>query len=104
VRRLAAVDWLLLGTLLPIFLFGLVMTVVHGVRGDFVRNPLGLVSAVDEQSYPILRQPPPSSGLVAGDRLLRLEGSDLRGLSGAGWVLRWSQAAQAGARSLLFTI
>ncbi len=35
-RRLAAVDWLLIGTLLPICLFGVVMTVIHGVRGDFV--------------------------------------------------------------------
>lgn len=104
VRRLAAVDWLLLGISLPLCLFGVVMSVVHGVRGDFVRNPLGLVSAADEQSYPILRQPPSSSGLVAGDRLLRLEGGDLRGASGAGWVLRWSQAAQAGTRSLRFTI
>jgi len=39
VRRLAAIDWLLTGTFLPIFLFGVVMSVVHGVRGDLVCLP-----------------------------------------------------------------
>jgi len=29
-RRLAAVDWLLLGVLLPICVFGIVMNVIHG--------------------------------------------------------------------------
>lgn len=33
VRRLAAIDWLLIGTLLPLCVFGVVMSVVHGVRG-----------------------------------------------------------------------
>ncbi len=27
-------DWLLIGILLPIFLFGLVMSVVHGTRSE----------------------------------------------------------------------
>src|SRR5262249_4937452 len=35
-KRLAAVDWLLLGTTLPIIFIALVVSVVHGVRGDFV--------------------------------------------------------------------
>ena len=108
-HRLAAVDWLLLGTLLPICLFGVVMTVVHGVRGDFVVAPFLVSSAPDEQSYPmvdrLLSSPSAeASPLAVGDRLLRLEGSDLRGVSDAGFMLRWSQAAQAGARSLLLTI
>ncbi len=108
-RRLAAVDWLLLGTLLPVCVFGFVMTVVHGVRGDFVVAPFWVSSAPDEQSYPmvdrLLSSPSAeASPLAVGDRLLRLEGSDLRGVSNAGFMLRWSQAAQAGARSLLLTI
>src|SRR5262249_3564620 len=108
-HRLAAVDWLLLGTLLPVCVFGLVMTVVHGVRGDFVSLPFWVSSAPDAQSYPtvfrVLSSPNAEAGpLVMGDRLLRLEGSDLRGVSTAGFILRWSQVAQAGAHSLLLTI
>ncbi len=108
-HRLAAVDWLLLGTLLPVCLFGFVMSVVHGVRGDFVVAPFWVSSAPDEQSYPTVSQvlSSPSaeaSPLAVGDRLLRLEGSDLGGVSNGGFVLRWSQAAQAGAGSLLLTI
>ncbi|MBI1814784.1 MAG: zinc ribbon domain-containing protein [Deltaproteobacteria bacterium] len=107
--RLAAGDWLLLGTLLPVCVFGIVMTVVHGVRGDFVIAPFFVSSAPDEQSYPtvyrLLSSPSAeASPLAVGDRLLRLEGSDLRGVSNAGFILRWSQVAQAGARSLLLTI
>jgi class 3 adenylate cyclase len=107
-HRLAAVDWLLLGTLLPLCVFGLVMTVVHGVRSDFVRLPFAASSAPDEQSYPIVRRvlssPSAEAGSVAvGDRLLRLEGSELRGLSWAALFLRWSAASQT-ARSLLLTI
>jgi Double zinc ribbon len=108
-HRLAAVDWLLLGTLLPLCVFGFVMSVVHGVRGDFVLAPFLASSAPDEQSYPMVDQlwSSPSteaSPLAVGDRLLRLEGIDLRGVSNIGFILRWSQAAQAGARSLLLTI
>jgi hypothetical protein len=108
-RRLAPIDWLLLGTSLPIFLIGLVMSVISGVRGDFVIATFLATSAADEQSYPLVEQilSSPSaeaSPLAAGDRLLRLEGNDLRGVSNAGVMLRWSQAAQAGARSLRVTI
>ena len=108
-RRLAAIDWLLLSTLLPVALFGQVMTVVHGVRGDFVCLPFIASSAPDAQSYPVVRRilSPVSTEtgqLGVGDRLLRLEGSDLRGVSMAGLMLRWSAAAQTGRRSLPFTI
>ncbi len=106
-RRLAAIDWLLLGTSLPIFLIGVVMSVVCGVRGDFVVAPFYATSAADEQSYPVVAFSSPSAEanpLAVGDRLLRLEGSDLRGVSNAGFLLRWCHAAQAGARSLLLTI
>lgn len=75
-RRLAAIDWLLIGTLLPICLFGVVMSVVHGVRGDFVRLPFAASSAPDGQAYPIVRRvissPSAEAGSVAvGDRVLR---------------------------------
>jgi class 3 adenylate cyclase len=108
-HRLAAVDWLLIGVFMPIFLFGVVMTVFHGVRGDFVVAPFWVSSAPDQQSYPIvnrlLSSPSAESSPVAvGDRLLRLEGIDLHGLSYAGFILRWSRSAQAGVRSLLVTI
>jgi hypothetical protein len=81
-HRLAAVDWLLLGTLLPVCVFGFVMTVVHGVRGDFVVAPFWVSSAPDEQSYPIVNRllSSPSaeaSPLAVGDRLLRLECGDV---------------------------
>ena len=107
-NRLAAVDWLLLGTLLPIIVFGVAMSVVHGVRGDFVRLPFEASSAPDGQTYPIVRRaissPSAEIGFVAvGDRVLRLEESDLRGWSWARLTLRWSAAAQA-AHALLFTI
>jgi len=108
-RRLAGVDWLLLGTLLPVCVFGVLMTVVHGVCGDFVVAPFWVSSAPDEQSYPLVDRLLGSPGaeasaLALGDRVLRLEASDLRGVSNAGFVLRWSRAAQAGVRSLLLTI
>jgi len=106
-RRLAAIDWLLLGSSLPILLIGLVGTVVHGVRGDFVIAPFFATSAADEQSYPVVVLSSPSAEanpLAVGDRLLRLEGSDLRGVSAAGFLLRWAQMVQAGARSLRLTI
>jgi len=109
IRRLAAIDWLLLGTSLPLLLFGLVMSVVHGVRGDFVVPTFWATSAADAQSYPVVDRTwsyssAEASPLAVGDRLLRLEGIDLRGVSNAGFMLRWSQAAQAGARSLQLKI
>src|SRR5262249_3051675 len=108
-RRLAAVDWLLLGTSLPVVLIALVVSVVHGVRGDFVVAPFWAASAADRQSYPVVAQSWSSAGgqaspLEVGDRLLRLDSSDLRGMSQFGLIQRWSQAAQAGARSLRLTI
>jgi hypothetical protein len=108
-RRLAAIDWLLLGTTLPILLIGLVISVVHGVRGDFVVAPFWATSAVDRQSYPIVAQSwsypsGEASPLAVGDRLLRVDASDLRGASHFALIERWSQAARAGARSLLLTI
>ena len=77
-HRLAAVDWLLLGTLLPVCVFGFVMTVVHGLRGDFVVVPFIVSSAPDAQSYPMVARllSAPSaeaSPLAVGDRLLRLD-------------------------------
>src|SRR5262245_5467579 len=94
-HRLAAVDWLLLGTLLPVCVFGFVMSVVHGVRGDFVFPPFWVASAPDEQSYPtvfrVLSSPgAEASPLAVGDRVLRLEGDDLGGVSYAGFFLRYS--------------
>jgi len=109
-HRLAAVDWLLLGTLLPICVFGLVMTVVHGIRGDFVRLPWPhngwLESAADTESYPIVRRVDSSAAglLIQGDRLLSLEGESLRGDSFAGYIVRESRFVRGGVRSLRFTI
>src|SRR5262245_19824916 len=84
--RLSAVDWLLLGTLLPLAVCGFVMTVIHGIRGDFVVTPFLASSAADHQSYPVVSQlwsslSAEAGQLRVGDRLLRLEGTDLRGLS-----------------------
>jgi len=109
VRRLAAVDWLLLGTLLPLCLFGVAMSVVHGVRGDFLCLPFVVSSAPDTQSYPIVRRilsplNAEAGSLAVGDRVLRLEGDDLRGVSTARFTLRWSAAALTARTSLLFTI
>jgi hypothetical protein len=108
-RRLAAIDWILLGSTLPILLIGLVTSVVHGVRGDFVVAPFWATSAVDRQSYPIVAQTwsypsGETSPLAVGDRLLTVDASDLRGASQFALIQRWSQAARAGARSLLLTI
>ena len=107
--RLALVDWLLLGTLLPLAVFGFVMTVVHGVRGDFLLAPFLVSSAADQQSYPAIAQlwSSPSAEadrLAVGDRLLRLEDIDLRGVSNAGFVLHWSRVAQGHARALALTV
>jgi hypothetical protein len=84
------------------------MSVAYGVRGAFVVPPIMVSSAPGEQSYPIVRRVLWSStadagSLAIGDRLERLQGDDLRGVSAAGYTLRWSAAAQI-ARSLLFTI
>jgi hypothetical protein len=108
-RRLAPIDWLLLGTTLPIIFIALAVSVVHGVRGDFVVPPFWAASAADRQSYPVVARTwsSPSgqaSPLAVGDRLLRLDSSDLRGISQFGLIQRWSQAAQAGSRSLRLTI
>ena len=85
-RRLAAIDWLLLGTSLPVVLIALVVSVVHGVRGDFVVAPFWATSAVDRQSYPIVAQSwsypsGEASPLAVGDCLLRVDASDLCGAS-----------------------
>jgi class 3 adenylate cyclase len=97
--RLALVDWLLLGTLLPLAVFGVIMTVVHGVRGDFVVAPFLVSAAADQESYPVIAQlwsSPNAKGgqLAVGDRLLRLEDIDLRGVSNAAFLLHWSPLAQ----------
>ena len=55
-RRLTTTDWLLIGVSLPIILFGLVMSIVHGMRGEFVFLPIWVSAAPDEQSYPIVRE------------------------------------------------
>src|SRR5262249_8764101 len=107
-RRLGAIDWLLLGTFLPIVLFGVVMSVVHGVRGDFVMLPFWVSAARDQHSYPVVRRilPPwttQASPLAAGDHLLQVDGHDLRGLSGLGCLVRFYAAARTGACSLSFT-
>ncbi|HVN88156.1 MAG TPA: adenylate/guanylate cyclase domain-containing protein [Candidatus Binatia bacterium] len=105
--RLAAIDWLLLSTLLPIALFGFVMTVVHGVRGDFVRVPF-LVNAGPHEQYPVvdLVSPSPNGAacpIAVGDRLLRIEGIDLRGISIARYIPLRDDAGRA-TRSLRVTI
>src|SRR5262245_3747834 len=87
-RRVAAVDWLLLGVVLPICVFGIVMNVIHGVRGDFVVAPFWAMSAPDQQSYPFVGRlfsyaNAGESSLAVGDRLLRLGEDDLKGVSTA---------------------
>lgn len=108
-RRLEVVDWLLVGTLLPILLFGVVMSIVHGLRGEFVFPPLLVSSAPNAQAYPIVRELYPSSSVDAGsiavgDIVQRLNGIDLRGYTTAGVALHWTAAARAGARSLSVAI
>src|SRR5262245_37218900 len=103
-RRFAPIDRLLLGATLPIIFIALVVSIVHGVRGDFVVPPFWAASAADPQSYPVVaRSWSYPSGeecpLAVGDRLLRLDSNDLRGMSHFELIQRWSQAAQAGARS-----
>jgi hypothetical protein len=109
VRRLAAVDWILIGTLLPICMFGVLMSAVHGSRGEFVFPPMLVSSAPDATSHPIVRRllaspDEAANALIVGDRLIRLDGTDLRGLSLAGFGRRWSAVARSGARSLSLTI
>jgi hypothetical protein len=108
-RRLAVIDWLLIGISLPIFLFGLVMTLVHGVRGDFVAPPFWVTTAANQRAYPVVDQVWSPAGtepnpLAVGDRVVRLEDIDLLGVSNAGFFVHWSSAAQAGARSLRLAI
>jgi class 3 adenylate cyclase len=108
VRRLEPVDWLLIGTLLPICLYGVVMTVGCGLRSPLAQLPFTVSSAPSSEAYPVVRRvlttatgDPP--GLAAGDRVVRLGPDDLRGLSAAAFIRR-SAAAAAGSRSLPFTI
>lgn len=108
-RRLAAVDWLLIGTLLPISLFGVVMTVLYGVRHPSLGLPLVVSSAPSDESYPVVRSFNASPGfetdsLAVGDRLLRLKEIDLRGLSAAGFILRLPEVEWTTDRSLPLTI
>src|SRR5262245_38928915 len=83
VRRLTGVDWLI-GTLLPICVYALVMTLVHGIRYGFLDVPFRVSSSLDAQSYPVVSLFfSEDSGVAVGDRVLSLEGVDLRGASAA---------------------
>ena len=107
-KRFTAFDWLLIGISLPILLLGVALSVVHGVRGDFVFPPFLVSSAPAPDAPPVVRQvfPSPSepvTSLTVGDKIWRLDGADLRGVSTAGVALRWSAVARTGARTLLLT-
>lgn len=94
-RRLAALDWLLIGTFIPILLFGVVMTVVDGVRYGFVLPPFRVSSAPDEQSYPVVGNVwVPAVPVAAGDRVVSVEGVSLRGKTAGTSIMRWGEAAR----------
>lgn len=106
-RRLAAADVLLLGTLLPLTLFGLAMSLIAGLRGDFVLPPFMVSSAVDERSYPTVSRifvAVPDLPVSVGDPVLELEGTDVRGMSLLAYMLHWSAAARTNRSSMAMVI
>ena len=108
-RRLAAVDWVLLGTLLPLSLFGVAMSVVGGLRGDFLLPQFMVSSAADDGSYPTVfrvfaRHGMPDVPVSVGDHVVELEGVDVRGMSALQYMLRWSAIARTRPSSMSMVI
>jgi hypothetical protein len=107
VRRLEPVDWLLIGTLLPICLYGIAMSARCGLRAPLLQLPFTVASAPSASAYPTVRRvlapaAGETDGLAAGDHVVRLGHDDLHGLSAAAFIRRSAAAASSG--PLPFTI
>jgi class 3 adenylate cyclase len=97
----------LLGTLLPLTLFGLAMSFIAGLRGDFVLPPFMVSSAADDRSYPTVSRVfvvTPGLPVSVGDPVVELEGTDVRGMSLLQYMLRWSAAARTQRSSIAVVV
>ena len=105
-RRLAPIDRLLLGTLIPLWALCLWISVGEGLRNGQLRIPLVPRSAESPDAYPTVweaswAEEPVESDLRPGDEILRVDGADLRGLSAGAVVMRTIEAArETGAASV----
>jgi adenylate cyclase len=84
VRQLRAADRILLGTLLPLWLFCLGLSVREGIRADQGVFPLIVLSARDADSFPSVWTlswfgTDAPRGYRVGDRVVRIGDADLRG-------------------------
>ena len=98
-RRTSPIDRLLLGTLLPLGLACVGLSVDEGLRSGQLRFPLIPRSAETSSAYPTVweaswAEDPQTSGLRAGDRLLRVGEADLRGLTAGGVMVRLLEAGR----------
>jgi class 3 adenylate cyclase len=83
-RRLKLVDWILIGTLLPVWLLCLSLHLYAGFLNAGARLPFDVASAPAGDHPRIDRLwlgVPELDGLSPGDRILRLGEEDLRGMS-----------------------
>jgi len=99
VRRLAATDRLLLGTLIPLWACFLCISIGEGLRNGQLRIPLVPRSAESPSSYPTVwdaswADDPSDADLRAGDELLRVGDYDMRGLGAGTVVMRLIEAAR----------
>jgi hypothetical protein len=80
VKRLNLVDWLLIGTLLPMFIFVVFKSAGSGILHGYYDLPFIFSSAASAESFPILHDVQPlgaGAGLVIGDLALSVNGIDV---------------------------
>ncbi|MFN8643208.1 MAG: PDZ domain-containing protein [Candidatus Binatia bacterium] len=85
-RHLRVVDWLLLGTLVPICAYAIVTSAGYGVVHGYDDLPFTASSAPAADAYPVIRslqQDRNSDTLAVGDRIISIAGIDMRGLTTA---------------------
>jgi hypothetical protein len=109
-RRLRAVDLILLATLLPLWLACVWTSVVVGLRGGQLRLPLIVRSAESADAYPTVWATAwpaelPTSAVRVGDEIRRANERDLRGRStlvATMLMMRAARASESRSPSLTF--
>ena len=98
-RRLRVVDWLLIGTLLPIWLFAVVTSAGYGVVHGYDDLPFTATSAASPDAYPVIRslqRDRNSDTLAVGDRVVSINGIAMRGLTTARCLMHIGDLARHG--------
>jgi class 3 adenylate cyclase len=90
-KRLRLLDRVLVLALVPLWLVCFGLQLQLGLSGRFLSTDFAFSSAQSSDTYPIVHHVFPSdspSGLAVGDRLIRVEAAELRGLTWIGIVGR----------------